>query len=304
VKVLITGGSGLVGQALIPRLLKEGHEVAGLVRPAGKPLEKLRSIAWRPKTGEIDQAALVKFGGAPALVHLAGENIAGGRWTEKQKRKIRDSRVVSTRLLCESLARISRPEVFVAASAIGFYGNRGEKILTERSAPGNEFLSDVTVGWEEACDALRRAGSRVVNLRFGVILSANGGALAKMLPVFKAGFGGRVGNGKQWMSWVSIEDVVNVILAALKRADFAGAINVVSPSPVRNEEFTSLLGKVLRRPTVLPAPAFALRILFGELADALLLTSQRVMPERLQALGYQFQFPNLENALRNTIIAS
>jgi uncharacterized protein (TIGR01777 family) len=304
VKVLITGGSGLVGRALIPRLLKEGHEVAGLVRPGGKPLEKLSSIDWRPQTGEIDQTALVKFGGAGAVVHLAGENIAGGRWTEKRKKKIPDSRVVSTRLLCESLAKISRPEVFVAASAIGFYGNRGEEILTERSSPGNEFLSEVTVGWEEACEALRKAGSRVVNLRFGVILSTKGGALAKMLPVFKTGLGGRVGNGKQWMSWVSIEDVVNIIMAALEKADFTGPINVVSPNPVRNEEFTKRVGKVLGRWTVLPVPAFALRLLFGELADALLLTSQRVAPERLQALGYKFQFPDLENALRNTIIAS
>jgi uncharacterized protein (TIGR01777 family) len=302
VNILITGGSGLVGQALIPRLVKEGHEVAGLVRAGGKPLEKLSNIAWQPETGEIDQTALLKFGTVGAVVHLAGENIAGGRWTEKQKKKIRDSRVVSTRLLCQSLARISKPEVFVAASAIGFYGNRGEEILTEQSAPGNEFLSEVTVGWEEACEALRRAGSRVVNLRFGVILSASGGALAKMLPVFKTGLGGRVGNGKQWMSWVSIEDVVNVILAALERPDFAGPINVVSPNAVRNEEFTNVLGKVLRKPTVLPVPGFALRILFGELADALLLTSQRVAPERLQTLGYQFQFSNIDNALVSALI--
>jgi uncharacterized protein (TIGR01777 family) len=259
----------------------------------------VREVEWHPERGEIDAAALE---GHDAAVHLAGESIAGGRWTDERKRRIRDSRVRGTKLLAETLARLSRPpRVFVSASAIGYYGDRGDEVLTEESAAGVGFLPEVCREWEEAAEAARAAGIRTVFLRFGLILSAEGGALAKMLPPFRLGVGGNVGGGRQFYSWVSLADVIDVIHFALADERLGGAVNVVAPQPVTNAEFTKTLGRVLSRPTFFPAPAFGLRLAFGEMADALLLASARVEPARLRAAGYAFKHPQLEGALRSVL---
>jgi uncharacterized protein (TIGR01777 family) len=296
-KIIVTGGGGLVGSSLVPSLIGRGHEVTQLVRRASKGTSAgVREVEWQPERGEIDAGALE---GYDAAVHLAGENIAGGRWTDERKRRIRDSRVRGTELLAETLARLnSRPRVLVSASAIGYYGDRGDEVLTEESAAGEGFLPEVCREWEGAAEPARAAGIRTAFMRFGLILSAEGGALAKMLPPFKLGVGGNVGGGKQFYSWVALADVVDVIHFALANEKLSGAVNVVAPGAVTNAEFTKTLGRVLSRPTFLPAPAFGLRLAFGEMADALLLASTRVEPARLRAAGYTFKYPQLEGALR------
>jgi uncharacterized protein (TIGR01777 family) len=293
-KIAVSGASGLVGTALCAALAKDGDDVRRLVRHAAPGLPD--AIAWDPARGTIDAAALE---GLDAVVHLAGENIAGGRWTEEKKALIRSSRVNGTRLVAGTLATMQRaPRVLVCASAIGFYGPHGDEPLDESAAPGHDFLATTCVEWEDAAAPARAAGVRVVHVRFGVVLSRHGGALAKMLTPFKLGLGGRLGSGRQWMSWVSIDDVVGAVRQTLHWARHEGPVNVVSPNAVTNAEFTKALGAALGRPTIFPMPAFAARLVFGEMADALLLSGQRVVPAKLAAAGYEFRHPKLEGALR------
>ena len=296
-KILVTGASGLVGSALIPYLTAKGHEVLRLVRSA--PRAEAAEIRWDTEKG-IETPARLE--GLDAVVHLAGENISEGRWTDEKKARIRDSRVKGTRTLSEALARLDDPpKILISASAIGFYGDRGEEVLNEQSAAGDDFLAEVCREWELATRPAATKGTRVVNLRFGVILSREGGALAKMLTPFKLGVGGRVGSGEQYMSWITLDDVVGAIYFALTNEALHGPVNIVAPQPVTNEQFTKTLGHVLSRPTLFPAPAFALRLAFGEMADALLLSSMRVEPLRLKESGYVFQYPELEGALRHVL---
>jgi uncharacterized protein (TIGR01777 family) len=250
-------------------------------------------------TGSIDQARLE---GLDGVVHLAGESIATGRWTAEKKARIRDSRVKGTRLLCESLARLDQPpRVLVSASAIGYYGDRGDEILHEDSASGSGFLAEVCHMWEAATEAASQRNIRVVNLRIGVVLSAMGGALATMLFPFRMGLGGIIGSGRQFMSWIALDDLLGSIAYALRTDTIRGPVNAVAPHPVTNREFTKTLGRVLARPTLLPMPAFAARLAFGEMADELLLSSARVEPARLSAAGYDFRYPTLEGGLRHLL---
>jgi uncharacterized protein (TIGR01777 family) len=270
----------------------EGHEIFRLVRHA--PTSKTE-VEWSPDRYSI---ALARIEGFDAVVNLAGESIAEGRWTDDKKRRIRESRVKGTKLLGDALANLAvPPKTLVCASAIGYYGNRGDELMTETSAPGDDFLAKVCAEWEDATALATEKGIRVVNARFGVILDTNGGALKKMLPPFRMGVGGKIGSGKQWMSWIALDDVVGGIQFALANDSIKGPVNFVAPVPVTNAEFTKTLGKVLSRPTVLPMPAFAIKLLFGEMGEALLLGSQRVAPERLAAAGYKFGYPQLEQAL-------
>lgn len=292
--IVVSGASGLVGRALCSFLTTGGHRVRRLLRRAASGLDEFQ---WNPETGEVDLAV---FDGADAVVHLAGENIASGRWTQQQKQRILDSRVKGTRSLVEGMAKASsKPKVFISASAIGVYGDRGDEQLEESSSSGEGFLAEVVQAWER--EARASEGSRNVQLRFGVILSPAGGALAKMLMPFQMGAGGRIGGGKQWMSWVALDDVVGAIHRALFSEELSGPANVVAPEPVTNSEYTRVLGGVLNRPTIFPMPAAAARLAFGEMADELLLGSQRVAPTQLQASGYEFAYPGLEQALRHQL---
>jgi uncharacterized protein (TIGR01777 family) len=294
--VAVTGSRGLVGSALVPFLTTGGHRVLRLVREAAAEPDALR---WDPAGGIQDPAGLA---GVDAVVHLAGENIAARRWTDVQKDAIRRSRVEGTRRLCESLASLPHPpKVLVAASAIGVYGDRGDELLTEESAGGAGFLAEVCREWEAATEPAGRAGIRVVHLRFGMILSPRGGALGKMLTPFRLGAGGRMGSGRQYVSWVAIDDTIGAVLHALVTDDLRGPVNVVAPTPVTNAEFTRTLARVVRRPTLVPLPASVARLAFGEMADALLLASARVMPARLESSGYRFRFVELEAALRHLL---
>jgi uncharacterized protein (TIGR01777 family) len=294
-KVLIAGASGLVGSALTPVLEAEGATVTRLVRTSAGSGE----IEWHPNNDQIDGAALEGF---DAIINLAGENIAAGRWTDEQKRKIHDSRVNGSHLISETIARLKqKPKVFLCASATGIYGDRDDEALDEESDSGGGFLAGVCREWEQATEPAAAAGIRTVNLRFGPILAREGGMLAKLLTPFKMGMGGKVGSGKQYISWVAIEDVVNAIMLALKDDSVRGPLNIVSPNPVTNEIFTKTLGHVLGRPTALAMPAFAVRLAFGEMADEMLLASQRVIPKKLNDLGYEFQQPELEGALKKHV---
>lgn len=295
-KVLVSGSHGLVGTALISSLASDGHEIVRLVRAAPSSAAE---VEWHPNEGRIDAA---KLEGLDAVVHLAGESIAANRWTSAKKRAIRDSRVKGTGLLSDTLARLSRPPaVFVSASAIGYYGDRGDELLTENSAPGNDFLSGVCVEWENATRPAVAKGIRTVNTRFGIILDANEGALGKMLTPFRMGIGGRVGSGKQWVSWIAIEDVVGGLKSVITDTSISGPVNFVAPNPVTNAEFTKTLGHVLSKPTLFPVPEFGVRLAFGEMADALLLASQRVEPRVLKERGFRFMWPALEPALRHLL---
>lgn len=295
-KIVMTGSSGLLGKALTAFLTTGGHEVVRLVRSAPGP----GSAQWNPSEGRIEESA---FDGADAVIHLAGESIAGGRWTDAKKKRILASRVAGTELLAKTLATLETPpKVLVSASAIGYYGARGDEVLTEESERGTGFLADVCDAWERACEPARDAGVRVVNARFGIVLSPAGGALAKMLTPFKLGLGGRIGSGEQYMSWVSIDDAIGAVHHALTRESVEGAVNVVAPKAATNREFTRALGRALRRWTLLPLPGFAARLAFGrEMAEALLLTGARVEPAKLLATGYEFQQPDLEAALRRLL---
>jgi uncharacterized protein (TIGR01777 family) len=296
-KILVSGSHGLVGSALTNSLVKDGHEVVRLVRTKldfGAP-----EIDWHPDQGRIDAQRLE---GLDVVIHLAGESIASGRWTDEKKRLIRDSRVKGTALLSNTLAQLTHPpSVFISASAIGYYGSRGDEVLTETSEPGDDFLSSVCFEWEEATGAAAEKGIRTVNARFGVILDAHGGALAQMLTPFRMGIGGRVGDGRQWMSWIALGDVIAGLKFLLSDAGMRGPVNFVAPNPVTNAEFTRTLGRVLSRPTFFPIPAFGARLAFGEMADALLLSSQRVDPAVLEDKGFPFYWPTLEPALRHLL---
>ncbi len=294
-KILISGASGLVGSALVPRLQQEGHEVHALVRRPASGNE----IQWDPERGELNASALEGF---DAVIHLAGENIASGRWNVIKKQRIRDSRIRGTRLLAEALASLERgPQVFMTASAVGYYGDRGATVMDEGSPAGSGFLASVCRQWEEATQSLVDKGVRTLRLRIGVVLSQQGGALAKMLPPFKMGIGGRFGNGHQYMSWIDLADLIEGIVFLLPKNEIDGIVNMVSPNPVTNAGFTKALGKALHRPTIFPMPAAVARLALGEMADEMLLASTRVQPSRLLAAGYSFQYPNLTEALQHQL---
>jgi uncharacterized protein (TIGR01777 family) len=291
-RILITGSHGLVGKALISELNKDKHEIVSLVRHASAGASE---IEWHPNQGSI---ASERVSGFDVVVHLAGESIASGRWTDEKKRKIRESRVRGTTLLSQSLARCTKPPaVFISASAIGYYGNRADELLDEKSAPGNDFLAEVCVAWERSTGEAEARGVRTVHARFGIILDQEGGALAKMLTPFRMGVGGRIGDGKQWMSWIALVDVIQGLKFVIEHASITRPVNFVAPNPVTNSEFTKSLGDALSRPTLFPMPSFAARLAFGEMADALLLSSAKVEPKRLQESGYRFEFENLQPAL-------
>jgi uncharacterized protein (TIGR01777 family) len=296
-KILVTGSTGLVGTALVSALAGAGHAVCRLQRPESAARGGARDgfdVPWNAATGELGGAAV----GADAVVNLAGASIGGGRWTAERKALLRSSRVETTRALVTALAKMNAPpRALVSASAIGYYGSRGDENLTEASAAGTNFLAGLAQEWEAEAVKAEALGIRVVRARFGIILARHGGALAKMLLPFKLGAGGRIGSGQQWMSWVTLKDVVGILRLALENRAVQGAVNVVAPGAVRNAEFTKELARALHRPALFPAPAFALRLALGEMADALLLASQRVVPQRLQQLGYRFAHPDLAGAL-------
>jgi uncharacterized protein (TIGR01777 family) len=295
--VAVTGSTGMVGTELAPALERNGHSVWRIVR--GPVPDTERDISWDPAAGKLDGA---KLNGVDVVVHLAGENIAGHRWSQEFKQRILKSRVDGTRLLCSTLAKLEeKPKTLVSASATGFYGNRGDEVVDESSTGGHGFLAEVCREWEAATQAARDVGIRVVNLRIGPVLSPKGGALAKMLPPFKAGLGGVVGSGKQYFSWIALDDLVSVILFTLSHEELNGPVNAVTPAAVTNYDFTKTLGAALSRPTVLPMPAFAARLAFGEMADEMLLGGVRVRPTRLVDAGFQFQYAELEPALRHLL---
>jgi len=305
-RVAVAGASGLVGSHLVPFLAGAGHTVVRLTRSAGggrsSPSPPSSSggetVGWDPARGTLDAAALE---GVDAIVNLAGEPVAE-RWTAEHKRDIRDSRVSGTGLLARTAASLSRrPKVFVNAAAVGFYGDRKDELLDERSAPGKGFLARVAVEWEEAARPAEQAGVRTVLARFGGVQHPSGGMLARLLPPFQLGGGGRLGDGKQWISWIALTDALRAIRFLLERDALSGPVNVVSPNPVTNEEFGKTLGRVLHRPAVFHAPAFMVRAMFGEMADEILLGGQRVIPRKLLDAGFTFQYPTLEEALRHEL---
>ena len=292
-KIVVAGASGLVGGALVPILRAAGHEVFRLVRRRADAPDE---ISWDPAAGEIDRGRLE---GAGAVINLAGENLGAGRWTAARRARILRSRIDATRTLVAASTELGRkPDVFVSASAVGFYGDRGDEVLTESSALGHGFLPEVCLAWEAHAEAASRAGLRTVLLRFGLILAGNGGALAKMLPLFRLGLGGRMGSGKQWMSWVALDDVTRIIEYVVKDPRCAGPMNVVAPGAVTNAAFAAALARHVRRPAILPVPAWALRLAVGRaMADEALLASIRAAPERLTEAGYEFRYPTIEAAL-------
>jgi uncharacterized protein (TIGR01777 family) len=300
-RILISGATGMIGKALCERAKKHGWAPTALLRATqkenGAPPAP-QTILWNPSAAspftDLDQLE-----GFDAVVHLAGANLSAHRWTRKYKRTILDSRTQGTGVLSLALARLQRPpRVLISASAVGYYGSRGDETLTEESAPGVGFLSDVCQAWEAATQAASTAGIRVAHTRFGVVLAPHGGALKQMLPLFRVGLGGKLGSGEEWMSWITLDDLLSGIFHVVEQAELQGAVNFVAPVPVRNTEFTRVLGEVLHRPTLVPAPAFALRAAFGEMADAALLSSARVLPEKLRASGFRFQHGNIETALK------
>jgi uncharacterized protein len=294
----VTGSSGLLGSALVKALGASGHQVLRLVRQNPPPSG---SAIWDPLADHMDPSPL---SGADAIIHLAGENLASSRWTEAKKRRMAESRLRPTSLLSRTIAQMKdQPRAMLCASATGFYGNRGDEILTEDSPPGQGFAAELCQQWEKSTAPASAAGVRVVHLRFGVIFSPAGGALAKMLPPFRLGLGGRIGNGRQFISWITLEDTVAAILHVLDRSALTGAVNVVAPQSVTNRAFTKALGNALHRPTVFPLPAFAARLLLGEIADELLLASTRVVPKRLQEDGFVFKHPEIDGALASLLSA-
>ncbi|MEE9207510.1 MAG: TIGR01777 family oxidoreductase [Gemmatimonadota bacterium] len=298
-KVLISGSSGLIGTALSTALTTQGERVSTLVRPGSRGAHEPGAVRWDPGRDRVDAAALEGF---DAVVHLAGENLVSGRWTDDKKRRIVNSRVGGTQLLSSALATTgARPRVLISASAVGFYGNRGDEWLDESSPPGTGFLADLCTRWEAAATPAEEAGIRVVNVRFGVVLASSGGALRRMLTPFRLGLGGSLGGGRQFMSWITLEDAVRTVLRAMEDEHLVGPVNAVAPTPVRNVAFTRSLGRVIRRPTLAAVPAAALRLALGPMADELLLASQRVRPARLQSAGFKFSHPELESALRSVV---
>ncbi len=296
-KTLITGASGLVGSALAASLAAEGEAPLALARRGPSAPGALR---WDPEAGTIDAQALE---GLDAVVHLAGENIGARRWSRARKRRLVESRTRDTRLLAATIAALERPpRVLVSASGVGIYGDRGDEVLSEESVPGKGFLAELARDWEEATAPAERRGVRVVRVRIGLVLAARGGVLARMVPLFRLGLGGRLGHGRQWISWIALDDLVGALRHALTQPGLSGPVNAVAPFPIPNREFTHALARALGRPALLPAPAFALRLALGrERADELLLASQRAQPRRLLASGFAFRFPVLEDALRHVV---
>jgi uncharacterized protein len=293
-KILVSGMSGPIGGELLPALVVSGNKVTRLVR---RPPQSSDEIRWDPMRSIVPETV----SGFDAVIHLAGESIVG-RWTSEKKARMVDSRVQGTRHLAEALARASRkPQVLITASAIGYYGDRGEETLTEESGPGTNFLAGLCRQWEAATGAAAQAGIRTVQMRIGVMLSTKGGALPKMLTPFKLGLGGRIGSGRQYLSWISIDDVVGAILYALNAGQVRGPVNATAPNPATNSEFTRSLAEVLHRPAIFPMPTFAVRALFGQMGDELLLASARVLPSKLQVSGYQFRRPELKTALMSLL---
>ncbi|HEX2849549.1 MAG TPA: TIGR01777 family oxidoreductase [Acidimicrobiales bacterium] len=292
-RVAITGSSGLIGSALVTSLENDGHTVVRVVRRAPSGAHEAR---WDPDGGTIDAAALE---GLDAVVHLAGEGIGEKRWTPAQKQRIRDSRVLGTTLLAETLAGLSqKPQVLVSGSAIGWYGLRGDEVLTEHSTPGSGFLAEVSRAWEDATAAAEAAAIRVVHLRTGIVLAAKGGSMGRLLPLFKLGLGGKIGRGDQWWSWVTLDDEVGLIRHAIATPDVRGPMNATAPNPARNADITRALGAALHRPTFLSVPKFALGIALGhDLAEEVALAGQRVLPEVATSTGYQFHHPDLDTAI-------
>ena len=296
-RVFVSGSSGLVGRAIVSALKLAGHRTVPLRRaPAsndpGLPVwELFRDKTWESDVGAVD-----------AVIHLAGENLASHRWTPAVKRRLRDSRTVATEQLARRIASLTtRPKVLISASAVGYYGNRGDELLAEDSLRGDGFLSELCRDWEAACGPARDAGIRVVNLRFGMVLDREGGALSKQMPIFKLGLGGRLGSGRQWTSWVSLDDLTAAVMLVLTNSSMSGPVNVVSPNPVTNRDFTRALGRVLRRPAFWVIPPFVLRAALGEMADEMLLSSARVLPKRLTDNGFRFRYAELEPALRRAV---
>ena len=295
--ILVSGSSGLVGTALTARLTSTGHRVCRLVRETSRPAgtDGATSVPWNPETGQLDPEAVSGYG---SVVHLAGAGIADRRWTPERKRVIRDSRVVSTDLLARTLAATRNPPaVFVCASATGYYGDRGDMLLDEGTAAGSGFLADVGREWEAAALPAVEAGIRVVHLRIGIVLTPAGGALARMLLPFRMGVGGPLGSGRQYWSWIALDDLLDVVLHSVASEDLAGPVNAVSPGSVRNAEFSAVLGRVLRRPAFLRAPAFVIRAMLGEMGQELLLASAHVRPKRLIDSKFEYRYPDLEGAL-------
>ena len=298
-RILVSGATGLVGQHLVPFLQNKSHEVFSLVRKSPSGADE---IEWDAERG-FSETELKRLENFDAVVHLAGAGIADERWTAKRKRIIEESRTVGTRILVDALAQLeNKPKSFICASAIGYYGNRGNEILTEESAPIDDFLGNVCVEWEREAQRAKTVGvGRVVNLRIGIVLSPDGGALKEMLTPFKMGVGGRVGKGTQYVSWIELGDLVRVIEFALENENLLDAVNATAPNPVRNSEFAEELGHILNRPSLVPTPEFALRLMFGELADALLFSSARVLPKKLQNHDFKFNFEHIADALRHLL---
>ncbi len=295
-RILVAGASGLVGSALVPALRQQEHQVVALVR---RPVRRDDEIAWDPPAGGLEPAVLATV---DAIVNLAGENIAAGRWSAARKEMLRCSRIDSTRTLLRALAQaVPRPRVLVNASAVGFYGDRGDEVLTESSPAGRGFLPELCAAWEAEAQAAEALGVRVVRLRLGVVLARDGGALARLLPLFRLGLGGRLGDGRAWMSWIGLDDLVRVVGTVLADPRLDGAVNAVAPGPVTNAEFTCALAQLFHRPAILPVPRWLLMLVFGEMAGATLLASMRVRPDRLLAGGFAFRQPDITAALRQAI---
>jgi len=296
-RILVTGATGLVGTALVPALEENGHEVLTVSRKAA---EGDHEVQWDPYEGFSEEEA-EKLKGIDAVVHLAGESIAE-YWSEEKKQRLRDSRVKGTETLVNALKALEAPpKIFVSASAVGYYGSRGDEELTDNSEPGEGFLSDLCTDWEAASMKAEEFGARVVIPRIGIVLSKEGGALGKMITPFSFGVGGTVGEGDQWMSWIALPDLVRLIQFLINNSRVSGPINATSPNPVTNREFTKVLGKVLNRPTFIPVPGFGVKLLFGEMGERLLLEGSRVLPEKLIEAGFRFDFPELEAALRKVL---
>ena len=294
-RILISGASGFLGSHVVPFLQERGHAVIQLTRSPSQP----EDVEWHPAQGKIEAAKLPHL---DAVLHLAGENIANGLWTEAKRQRIRDSRVQSTQLLSETLASLSPcPTVFLTASAVGYYGNRGDQLLTEESESGEGFLADVCRQWEAATLPAAQAGIRTIFLRNGLVLAAKEGALGRIILPFKLGLGGQIGDGQQYWSWISITDWLYAVLHCLTTETLSGPVNTTAPQPVRNREFTKTLGRILNRPTLVPVPKFAIRLILGQMADEMLLASARVIPSRLQASGYTFFHPTLHEALQSLL---
>lgn len=296
-RILVSGASGMIGSAVVSSLKSRGARIARLARPGARPDPDNELIPWNPAQ-PMDPESVSGF---DAVIHLAGESIFG-RWSVEMKARIRNSRIPATANLARALAQAKvKPAVFVSASAIGYYGNRSDEILSEDSAPGTGFAAYLARDWEEATKPAADAGIRTVRMRIGIVLARHAGALAQMLPPFRAGIGGRVGSGKQWMSWIDLDDLVGAVQHILRTDALAGAVNLVGLDPVTNIQFTKTLASVLHRPAIFPVPAFVMRLAFGEMADELLLASDRVQPKRLQESGYIFQFPTLRSSLEHII---